>query len=99
MLSPDRDYRAGWLTAVLFGQVIAPLLVIRRVANKSALTSDITTPGVISSFKARNGEELTAGSVGLPGRNPNCCVAERDTNPCELGVDTTIYLHRDSSKV
>ena len=43
-------------------QVIAPLLIINRVANRSALTSDTIT-GQISSFRVRSQGELTDSSV------------------------------------
>ena len=48
------------------GQVIAPLLIIQRVANKSALTKKTLVSGRLSSFKARSRGELTGGDDALP---------------------------------
>jgi len=48
--------------------VIAPLLIIQRVANKSALTSNATAPhGSTVQAKSGNRGELTGGSNTLPG--------------------------------
>ena len=41
------------------GQVIASLLIVQRVASKSALTSKTVASGRISEFEARSREELT----------------------------------------
>jgi len=84
------------LTSRRTEQVIAPLLIIRRIANKSALTSDTINPGSIGSFKARTREELTGSSVDISGGDPGSFVGEREMDSGELGVETVIDLHRDS---
>ena len=78
------------------GQVIAPLLVIQRVADKSALTGDIVVSAHLSEFKARSGGQLTAGSVDLPSGDPACSVDGNGKNSGELGaeVESTIDFHR-----
>ena len=75
------------------GQVIAPLLVIQRVADKSALTGDIVVSAHLSEFKARDGGQLTAGSADLPSGDPTFSA---DGNSGELGaeVESTIDFHR-----
>jgi len=77
-------------------QVIAPLLIVQRVASKTALTSNTDMIGNISSFKARDPAELTGGSVSLDNKDPNGSVVERGTNSDEFSVDTLIGIHRDS---
>jgi len=57
---------------VTIGQVIAPLLIIQRVANRIALTSDTIVSGNIGSFRARSRGESTGGSYALPGGYPTC---------------------------
>jgi len=47
------------------GQVIAPLLIIRRVANGSAFTGQAITTDHTSSFSVRKQGELT-GNDGTP---------------------------------
>jgi len=65
-------------------QVIAPLLIIQRVANKSALTSDTLT-GTIGSSGARTRWEFMGGSRVYPDDYSMGPVDERGTNPGELG--------------
>ena len=50
----------------IFGQVIAPLLIIRRVANQSALTNDSIATGHTSPFKVRSRGELVSGGGTQP---------------------------------
>ena len=51
-------------------QVIAPMLIIQRVANKSALTSNDVVHGWISEFEAKNQEESTGDGGSLPSGDP-----------------------------
>ena len=91
-LQPSR----ALLTSRRTEQVIAPLLIIRRVANKSAFTSDTINPGSISSFKARTRGELTGSSVDISGGNPGSSVGECGMDSGELGVENVIDFHRES---
>ena len=79
------------------GQVIAPLLIIQRVADKSALTSDTVVSGHLCSFKAKNRGELTGGSVALPNGNPMDSTDRigKDSDEHEVGVETMVDFHRD----
>jgi len=47
--------------------MIAPLLIIQRVANRSALTSDTIVSGRTDSFHVRSRGVSTGGSCALPG--------------------------------
>ena len=78
------------------GQVIAPLLVIQRVADKSALTGNIVVSAHLSEFKARDGGQLTAGSADLPSGDPTFSADGNRKNSGELGaeVESTIDFHR-----
>ena len=78
------------------GQVIAPLLVITRVANKSAFTSNTPVPGRLGS--SRSWVQLTGGSDTLPGGNLSSSVDGRRVDSYELGirVETTTDSHRDT---
>ena len=77
------------------GQVIAPLLIVQRVANRSALTSETITAVPTISFNPWSRGESTGGA--LPGGDP-MSLDERGKKSGELGfrVRTTIDLHRDS---
>ena len=77
------------------GQVIAPLFVIHRVANKSALTSNTLVSGRMSTFKARSGGELTDGGSAVPSGDSAGSVDEHQANTRELGdrVETAIDSH------
>ena len=57
---------------VTIGQVIAPLLIIQRVAKRSALTSDTIVTGNTGSFRARSRQESMGGSHALTGGYPTC---------------------------
>lgn len=74
-------------------QVIASLLIIQRVANKSSLTNNTIAPGNISSFKAKSQGELTGDSGTLPGRNYVSSVGEHGTTSGELGVGVETDRH------
>ena len=78
------------------GQVIAPLLIIRRVANRSALTSETITTVRTISFNPRSREESTGGA--LSGGDPMNSADECGKSSVEFGVmvETTIDLQRDS---
>ena len=67
------------------------MLIILRVADKSAVTSGTVVSGRISGFKARSRGELTSGSGDLPGGDPANSSDEGVTNTYELrvGVQTT----------
>ena len=54
--------RTGCLIRRRIGKVIAPLLIIHRVANKATSTSNSIVSGRISSFKARTRGKLTGSS-------------------------------------
>ena len=71
------------------GQVIASLLIIQRVANRSALTSETITHGNIDQFKA--------GGNALPGGQSMSFMVEYGISSVEpgIGVETVIDIHRD----
>ena len=71
------------------------MLVIQRVANKSALTSGTVAPGHTSEFKVRTPEELTGGGGTVPGRYTASSVDRRGVASGELGTEITIDLHQD----
>ena len=76
--------------------MIAPLLIILRVANKTALTSDAVVAGRVSTFKARSRGESADGGGTLSGDSTSS-VDEGGTNSWELRVliDTGIESHPD----
>jgi len=78
------------------GQVIAPLLIIKRVANRNALTGSIIVTGTVSSLKFGNGGGLT-GDGALPGGHSMSTADSCGLNSGELGVGvgTAVDLHRD----
>ena len=78
-------------------QVIASLLIIQRVANKSALTGNTVVSAHMSEFKAETRGRSTGGSGDLPGEDPTTSTDERRTSFGESGgeVETTIDSHRD----
>ena len=80
------------------GQVIAPLLVILRVADKSAFTSDTGASGLIGSSKTMSWGEFTGGSSTLPGGNTSSSVGRRKVDSYELGIriETTTDCHEDT---
>ena len=94
----DRDIRTGCLTRGRVGQVIAPLLIVKRIANQSALTGNtIVNPPQIGSFTFRKGGESMGGSGVPPGGYP---IGNYRKNTGELGagigVTTTINLPEES---
>ena len=93
----DLDIRKYCLTRRLFGQVIAPLLVIQRVANKSALSNTIVS-GCLSPFEARTRGDLADGSDALPGGDPTSSVDRHGVGSGEprSEVETTADSHRNT---
>ena len=74
------------------------MLIIQRVANQSALTSNTIIPGHLGSFHVRSGRKSMGGGT-LPGGYPMDSVDRYGKNGRELGigvdVETTIDLHHD----
>ena len=70
MFSHDPDLWTGCLMYRRIGQVIAPLLIIQRVANKSALTGDTMAAESPDPLKSWGRREMTGGSDTLPGGYP-----------------------------
>ena len=68
------------------GQVIASLLIIQRVANKSALTSNTLVTGHLSTFKARGCGGTTDTRCTLPGEDLTISVDRRGVSSGELDV-------------
>ena len=79
--------------------MIAPLLIIMRAANRTALTSSTFASVRISEFKAGTREEFTGGSSGAFSDGDRMGSAdEYVTSSHELGVcvrTTDIDSHRD----
>ena len=78
------------------GQAIASLLIIKRVANRSALTNDTIPSARMPSLRATSGGELMGDNGALPGGAPINSVGGRETGPGDLGVGagTTIDSHQ-----
>ena len=92
----QRDDWAGCLMYRFNGQVIASLLIIQRVANKSSLTSETVAPGSVGPFKARSRWGLSGGSSALPSVCPMSSMGECEINSSgELvfGVKPAINSH------
>jgi len=77
-------------------QVIAPLLIIQRVANQSALTSDAVTTGPVGSIHFRSRGESTSGDGPLPVTRPMDLANKfgKDSGELGVGVETTIHFSR-----
>ena len=75
------------------GQVIAPLLIIRRVANRSVLTGETISVRTISFGLGSRGEST---GDAPPGVDPISLVDEYGKNSGEAGVrvESTIDLHQ-----
>ena len=80
------DLRLCCLIRRRIGQVIASLLIIQRVANKSALTSKTIVSGHLSTFKARSRGGTSCTSGPLPGGGPASWEDKRGVSSSELGV-------------
>jgi len=77
------------------GQVIAPLLVIRRVANKSALTSNTTVTGHVGSFHVGSRWSSTVSSVPPGGHSfGSAGTYRKDTGEFVVGDESTIDIRR-----
>lgn len=69
--------------------MIAPFLIILRVANRNALTSEaIASGGNIGSIRFKSRRELTSGNGTLPDTNPVSSVETVGEAPCEFGTAT-----------
>ena len=79
------------------GQVIAALLIIQRVANRSALTSKIVVSGHLGSLRARTQGSSTDITDAPPGDYTTGSADEYAMNPGELGVEveTATNSYRD----
>jgi len=76
-------------------QVIAPLLIIQRIANQSALTSDAIVTGHVGSINFRSRRESIAGNDALP-RFPMSPTNKYGKGLGEgVQVEVTIDLHLD----
>jgi len=75
--------------------VIAPLLIIQRVASKNALTSDTIAPGSIGSFRAGSRRESTGGGSVLPVEYPMGSEQGMGTGKLDVRVETLVDFHRD----
>ena len=75
------------------------MLIIRRVANKSALTNKSLVSGHLSSFKARSEGGTTGGSGTISGGDPASSVDEDETNTSELGVGVETINDSDREEV
>jgi len=62
----------GHLSNAMILQVIAPLLIIKRVANRTALTSDAIVIGRVSTFHVRSRGGSAGGGRALSGGHPTC---------------------------
>ena len=78
--SPRSGSSASCLIKIWIGQVIASLLIIQRVANKSAMTSNTVASGHLSSFKSGTG------GSDLPVEYPMSSINRRGVSIGELGV-------------
>jgi len=78
-------------------QVIAPLLIIRRVANQSALTTNTIISGHVPSLSLRGRGKSLGSSGTLSGEYHMGSADKRGKSSGELGVEveTTIDFHRD----
>jgi len=75
------------------GQVIASLLIIQRVAEKSAFTSDTLARASTALLKARGRGELTDDLSGYPTNS----VGKHEATSGEVGVgaDTMVDIRQD----
>jgi hypothetical protein len=77
-------------------QVIAPFLIIIRVATRSALTSDTDGSGTVSSILFWTHRESTGGIETHLNGNPTGSTAENGKAP-GVGVETTMSPHPDEA--
>ena len=103
MFSHKYDLQTDFLMQGRIEQVIAPLLIILRVANRSALTSKTIASGRISGFKARSRGELTDGAGILPTGTPVSSTDEGEMDSGELtagvaALDNTPYQDKSQER-
>jgi len=77
-------------------QVIAPLLIIKRVANRHASAGSAVTTGNIGSFKAGNLRVSRDSGNNLPSAYPMDSVKYGESSGELRGVETTIELHPEN---
>ena len=77
-------------------QVIAPFLIILRLANRSALTSDAIVSGNIGTIEFRSQGRSGVSDVTVPDVYPMCPTEAGKECPGELsaGAEKTIDLYR-----
>ena len=97
MLSRGRSLRISCLTRQWIGQVIAPLLIIKRVADRNTLIGNAVATGNTSSFKIGSQRESKGSGGSLPSDYPMDPVGKFGEGSGELGirVETAIDFHRD----
>lgn len=74
-------------------EVIAPLLMTLRIANRRAFTSDSRDSGNVGPIHFRSGGKTSSGNGSLSGGYPT---KSMDAGELGVGVQTTVDLHRDS---
>ena len=76
--------------------MIAPLLIIKRVANRSALAGSIVVTGTVGSLKFGSGGGSRGGGP-LPSGSSSSSVdsCEKSSGELGVGVGATIDLHQD----
>lgn len=84
-------------------QVIAPFLIVLRVANRTALTSEAIAPGGSSSIYFQGREASTGNSETLNGRDPMSSMETNGETLGELEAETAteeviIIGHKEASK-
>ena len=94
MLFRDPDLRTGRLIRSI-EQVIASLLIIKRVANQSVMTAKTVVTGCIGSYNLRSRGERAGGDSGVLPDEYHTSSA-KDSCELEVRVETTVDLHHDS---
>lgn len=82
-------------------QVIAPLLIIQRVANRKALTSESLASGAIDSIRFKSRGNSSGGTGSLPGGYAMGSKGVYGKSPSDLSggidIETTIELHHGNA--
>ena len=81
------------------GQVIAPLLIVERVANRTALTSDSIVTGNVGTFRTRSRGESTGGSYARSGGQPMCSADSHGKGTGEVGAVAETAVDPQDSRV
>lgn len=76
--------------------MIGPFLIILRVANQTALTSDIIATGMVSSICFKSREELVNDHRTLPDEDPASSIEIYEEIPSELGAGVGNVFKRTS---